>query len=183
MEENLLIQNCKLGDKEAFGALVEKYKDMVFNLAYRLTGNRSDASDIFQESFINVWLSIRDFKGKSSFPTWLYRIVMNVFFQFCRDAKRRREKFVDLSTDLSPSPKTPDKILEEKLLQEEIQKKIAILPEVFKAPLVFYDLEGLSYKETAEILKVSEGTVKSRIYRARCLLREKLKPIWELFKP
>lgn len=172
--ESHTLQRCKAGEIEAFNELMSQYQHHVYNIAYRMMGNEHDASDLAQESLIKVFRSIASYKGKSTLSTWIYRITMNT----CLDELRKKNKinkhisYTNILLNLedgSPSP-------EERMLNQEknvyIQKAIFQLSEEYRAVIVLRDIQGFSYDKIGEILDISLGTVKSRISRARKLLKE-----------
>lgn len=187
--EKQLIERSRSGDVEAFEALVEGYQKRVFNIAYKMIGNYEDASDLAQEVFIRVFKSIGNFKEQSTFSTWIYRITTNV----CLDELRRRKnkKVVSLDEDIhlddseikrqveSDAP-MPEEIAERKELRELVNNAISQLSVEHRTVIVLRDLQGFSYEDIAGMLKCPEGTVKSRINRARLALREILEKNREL---
>ncbi|MCU0722374.1 MAG: sigma-70 family RNA polymerase sigma factor [Planctomycetes bacterium] len=183
-----LVHRARNRDPEAFQTLVYRYQDRVFNTAFRLMGDRSLAEDIAQEVFFKAYDSLRKFKEKSSFSTWLYRIALNTCTSAWRRAgaqKRAGEVALPASSDDAESPRwepsAPDADPREAILRRErnalVQKAIRELEEEFRAALVLRDIEGLSYEEIAEIIQHPVGTVRSRIHRARSDLKEKLKDL------
>lgn len=191
-DEAKLVERARLGDVDAFEALVSQYERKVYNLAYRLTGNPEDASDLAQEAFVRVYQSLADFRGDSSFATWLYRIVSNA----CRDELRRRQRQRTVPLDLPVDSEDgemvrqyaddsdgPDQTLERRELQRLVRETIETLDEDHRQVLILRDFQDLSYQDIAELLNVSLGTVKSRINRARNALKEKLARELELLTP
>lgn len=186
--EIALIRRVQQGDDGAFDRLVELYTARVYNLAYRMLGNTEDAHDVAQDAFLRAYDALPRFRGDAQFSTWLYRIVVNV----CHDELSRRKRRPSPLTELEPEhtetptaePAAPD-TTEDAVLRGERQRAlhaaIAELPMPFRAVLVLYDLQGFSYEEMADILRVNIGTIKSRLNRARNLLREKIRPQRELF--
>jgi RNA polymerase sigma-70 factor (ECF subfamily) len=177
---------------DAFDNLVRLFEKKVYNLAYRMSGNHEDASDLSQEAFLRVFQSLKDFRGQSSFSTWLYRVVSNV----CLDELRQRGRRPTVSLDEpvagdkgevmqrqvpDPAP-PPDELAERTEIREVVQAGIEQLTEEYRMVIVLRDLQGLSYQEIAEALDCSLGTVKSRLNRARFALKEKLSAL-ELFSP
>ncbi len=192
MDETELIRRCQRDDLNAFDELVRLYEKKVYNLAYRMSGNHEDASDLSQEAFLRVFQSIKDFRGQSSFSTWLYRVVSNV----CLDELRQRGRRPTISLDepvpgdkgevmqrqfADPAP-APDELAERREVREVVQAGIEELSEEYRLVIVLRDIQGLSYQEIAEALDCSLGTVKSRLNRARLALKEKLSSM-ELFSP
>lgn len=187
--ESALIERWRDGDQRAFEDLVGRYEKKVYNLAYRMSGNADDASDLAQEAFVRVYTALPSFRGQSSFATWLYRIATNV----CLDELRRRGRQPVLSLDQpvamdegqvvrqTVDPSTgPLEELERGEVQAAVQRGISSLQPEHRAVIVLRDLQGLSYDEIAEALECSLGTVKSRLNRARLALRERLSSM-ELF--
>ena len=183
-----LVHRARDRDSDAFHTLVLRYQDRVFNTAFRLMGDRNTAEDIAQEVFFKAFDSLRKFKEKSSFSTWLYRITLNACSSSWRRAgalKRAGEVPLPGQDPEADSPKwEPSDCAsdpgEEALRKERnalLHKAIACLDEEFRVALVLRDIEGLSYEEIAEIIDHPVGTVRSRIHRARSELREKLKDV------
>jgi RNA polymerase sigma-70 factor (ECF subfamily) len=180
MEENRLVEQSKKGDEEAFGVLVKKYKTKVFNLAYSFTRDRETADDLAQEVFIKVYYALERFKFKSGFGTWLYRIAINHFKDHIRKhGKERHISFEELGREPSLSE---DEIKKKESAQEAADRKkllyqaLRSLPEKHQIILTLRDIQGHSYEEIAGILKLSAGTVDSRLHRARKMLRKKIAP-------
>jgi RNA polymerase sigma-70 factor (ECF subfamily) len=180
MEENRLVERSKQGDEEAFGVLVKKYKTKVFNLAYSFTRDRETADDLAQEVFIKVYYALEKFKFQSGFGTWLYRIAINHF----KDHLRKHAKEQHLSFEaLGREPAQPeDEIKKKERVQEAADRKkllykaLRSLPEKHQLILTLRDIQGQSYEDIAGILKLSPGTVDSRLHRARKMLRKKIAP-------
>lgn len=170
-----LIKLIAKGDEKAFEQIVLKYQQAVFNTIYRYTGNQDDVQDLAQEIFIKVWRNAAKFKGKSKFSTWLYRIVVNHCINYQRKQKRRHTSLDEL-TEKGITPESlkvvPD--WEQKRRVELIKKAVNDLPDRQRMALVLSQYEGRSYKEIAEIMKVSVSSVESLIFRARSALRIKL---------
>ena len=182
--ESELIHKAQDGDVAAFEQLIENYQQPVFNLAYRMIGNQDDASDIAQEAFIKVYTSISRFKGNSKFSTWIYRITTNVCLDEIR--KRKRLPTFSLSESIDADEGEINREIEDKSANVEmnfeieqrnkiINEAILKLPEKHRAVIVLRDVNNLSYDQIAATLDCSEGTVKSRIARAREKLYEILK--------
>ena len=185
----LLVKKSQSGDVESFELLISAYDKRAYNIAYRVMGNEEDAKDMAQEALLRIFRSIKDFKGQSSFSTWLYRIVTNV----CLDELRRRknEKYVsmdstiqtdsgELHMELCSDKETPESVYERVEQRELIKSAISELNEDYKSVIVLRDVQGFSYEEISNMLDCSLGTVKSRINRARNMLRERLKSSMEL---
>ncbi len=165
------------GDEKAFEQLVHKYEQAVFSTIYRYVGNWDDVEDLAQEIFLKVWRNAKKFKGKSKFSTWLYRIVVNHCINYRRKHKHRyRQVSLDELTEKGVTPEslkvTPD--WEQRRRVELVRKAVDELPDRQRMALVLSQFEGRSYKEIAEIMKVSLSSVESLIFRGRSSLREKL---------
>jgi len=180
MEDKDLIQLCRKGDQEAFGTLVKKYKNKVFNLAFSMTFDREMADDLSQEIFIKTYMALPRFKFKSKFSTWLYQIALNHIRDFFRkQAKIKKIPLEDIADkrlfhEDDTAQKERDR--EEKKRRKLLYKAIATLPEKHRVILSLRDIQGFSYGDIANILKISPGTVDSRLHRARKMLREKISP-------
>ena len=180
MEENRLVERSKQGDEEAFGVLVNKYKTKVFNLAYSFTRDRETADDLAQEVFIKVYYALERFKFKSGFGTWIYRIAVNHFKDYLR--KHAKERHVSIDALGREPSLSEDEIKKREKAQEEADRKkllylaLQSLPEKHQVILSLRDIQGHSYEDIASILKLSPGTVDSRLHRARKILRKKIAP-------
>ncbi|MBU6161269.1 MAG: sigma-70 family RNA polymerase sigma factor [Myxococcales bacterium] len=180
-DQERLIRSLQRRDEAAFARMVREYQDRVFALVFRMLGDRAEAEDVSQEVFVTVFKAIDSFRGDSQFSTWLFRIAAN----HCRNRLRylsRRNYHRGQSLDemhegeypvqLSEQVPQPDRILEGAQLEKTIQDALNALDEDQRLIVVLRDLEHLSYGEIAQILDVAEGTVKSRLFRARLALRE-----------
>lgn len=183
LDDTDLVRAAQRGDRRAFAQLVEKYEARVYNLARKMMRDPQDAEDVLQETFISVFRHLNDFQGDSTFSTWLYRIATNAALM-----KLRARKPPSLSLD-EPVESNSDEVLpreivdwnitpEEAVLNSEIRAQmdaaVAALPEPLRAVFVLRDIEGLSVQETAEVLGISVPNVKTRLHRARLMLREEL---------
>lgn len=180
-----LIERSREGKRAAFQELVEKYQQRMYAVAYGLLGNREDALDAVQDAFIKAYNSLPRFEGKSSFYTWLYRITVNAAIDLGRKASRREEiefrEEIDVEEEKSEFPvaspsESPSEQLLRKELGELIEDAIQKLPADQRTVIVLREIEGLSYKEIAQVMKCSEGTVMSRLHYGRRKLQELLGP-------
>nr|AIA15056.1 RNA polymerase sigma factor, sigma-70 family [uncultured bacterium] len=190
VQEQIIIDRCKQGDRAAFDSLVRSHEKRVYNFAYRLCGNYDEANDVCADAFVRVFQAIRLFRGNANFSTWLFRIVINVYLDRRKRARNKQhlslEEYIDLEEsvlvrqieDTSP---TPDRVAEDHERRDMLQGAITTLPDYQRAMIVLYHTEGKSYEEIAEMLSLPLGTVKSRMNRARLMLREKLEPLKEHF--
>ena len=179
-----LVQRAKQGDEESFAALVEQNQGRIYNLALRMTGNPDDALELSQEAFLNAWKGLGKFQGDSSFATWLYRLTSNVCIDFLRREKRRSALSMTISLDdeeearqaeLPDERFSPHMETERRERRETLRAGLATLSAEHRRVLILRELEALSYGEIAQVLGLEEGTVKSRIARARLALRNYLK--------
>lgn len=179
MDEQELIERSQAGDMAALEQLLGLYEGAIYNLVRRYFGNQSEAADVGQEAMIRVFRKIKEFQGRSSFKTWLYRVVTNV----CLDALRKR-KNEPLSLDeqdedgrpvvrVRSAADDPQDALEREELRGILVEMIDGMAKEQRMIIVLRDMEGLSYEEIAAILGCSLGTVKSRLARAREALRRK----------
>jgi len=178
LDEMELISRCQQGEQEALKEIFDQYNKKVYRIAYGVVRQREEALDIVQEVFIKLYRSIGDFKGKSKFYTYLYRMAMNTAI----DHARRMRKFPVLSLDeiegFQPSEvdeKRPDNILLRKEFEEKMKEALEKLPPDQRMALIFREVEGLSYQEMAEAMGCSFGTVMSRLHYARKRLQEFLR--------
>jgi RNA polymerase sigma-70 factor, ECF subfamily len=184
--DHTLLEETLAGDEDAFAELVSRYRNQITSYIYRMTNDYDGAVDLAQETFVRVYRAASRYQTTHAFSTYIYRIATNLAISELR--KRKRRRLVSLTGLLIGSEgeeardfDAPD----EKPLQDislvdterrrVVQKAISTLPEKYRAPLVLRDVEGKSYDEIAQILSTSEGTVKSRINRARNFLREKMR--------
>jgi RNA polymerase sigma-70 factor, ECF subfamily len=174
-----LVARAQRGDAEAFGRLVARHQDKVFNAVLRFCGHHEDACDITQRAFINAFRKLAEFKGDSAFSTWMYRIAFNQSVSFRREAGGRRPaSLYGRDDELAVEPEVahdPGERLDAEDHQRLVQRALLMLDEDDRRIVVLKDLEERSYEEIAGILDIPKGTVRSRLHRARLQLREKLK--------
>lgn len=181
-----VIENCKAGDEKAFTEIVLHRQKRVFNIAYRMLGNSEEAKDLAQEVFISVFESIKDLKEEIKFDAWLTQVTLN----HCRNRwkyLKRRQYFSSDSLDdpvetedgsvpraIADPSDNPEILLEKKMIQQLIQRGLLELKEDQRELLVLRDLQGFSYEEMGDTLGLPEGTIKSKLHRARMDLKEVL---------
>lgn len=176
-DEAELVRRAQDGDQDAFGELVRSHSDRLFAVVVRFTADPVEAEDVMQEAFTRAWRSIGRFQGRSAFFTWLYRIGIN---EAKRRAERRPKPGKEIPIDSSPVAEAPDwsESPELKAAQGEtarfLERTILDLPIDYRTPLVLRDVEGLSTREAAEVMELSEAAFKSRLHRARMTVRRKL---------
>jgi len=175
-----LVASWRKGETDAFASLVRRHQRRVFGLLLRMLGNREEAEDAAQDTFLNLHRHGHRFRHESRFSTFVYRVAVNAALNRRRSLGRRRahaEAFNDARSfgHLVPAAELdPERALAGDELRSRIGRELLTLPEALRAPVVLFDVEGLSYSEIAEVLQVAEGTVKSRIHRARQALRSRL---------
>lgn len=173
-----IVKRARAGDREAFGQLVKSYHRRVYITAYRMMGNHDDANDVVQEAFVRAMRGLGSFDMRSDFFTWLYRVVINVALNQLRQRKRRRSVPLDqvaLPAALQQeAAQDPARALELKRMAAEIGAAMDELSETLRATLVLVVLEGMPYRDAAQILECSEGTVAWRVHEARQRLMGRL---------
>lgn len=175
VSEKKIIEKVLGGDANAFEELVLKYEKTVYNLALRMVGDRDDAFDMTQEAFIKAYGSLSSFRGDSKFSVWIYRITTNVCLDFLRSKSRKQQVSLTVSDDDDedaqldiPDPKAdPEQQLIKKISMQSVEEGLKTLPDKQRQILVMRELGGMSYAEIGKALSLEEGTVKSRIFRAR----------------
>lgn len=175
-DDQRLIAACLQGQTAAFGELVCKYQDRLYNTVFRLVNNAEDARDVVQEAFLNAYQSLHSFKGGSQFFTWLYRIAVNLAITLKRKQKAGLRIYpsgdnITEPVDLADSSR-PGHALELAEQEAKIQQALARLSPEHRVVLVMKDLDGKKYEDMADILKVPVGTIRSRLHRARLELRD-----------
>lgn len=176
-----LVEALRHGEEEAYRDLIERYKGMVYGIALRMVGDRSEAEEIAQEAFVRVYEKVRQFRGRSKLSTWIYRIAYNLSLERRRTLQRRREVSWEglpsaESTLADPAP-TPEEAAMQSSEEEAVRSAIAGLPERYRVPLVLCYMEGLSLAQAAETVGITEGGMKTRLHRARQMLLTKLRDI------
>ena len=191
MTEQELIQAAQTGDQSAFGTLVQQHQTMVYHLALRMVGNAEDAADLTQEVFLSAWRSLGSFQSQAAFSTWLYRLTSNACIDFLRKEKRRSalslttegEEEEGRELEVDDQRFSPERELEKKEARRAVREGLAALSPEHRQVLVLREMEGLSYTEMAHLLDLEEGTVKSRLARARLALKDFLQKSGNFFVP
>ena len=175
-KERKLIERCQSGDYDAFEVLVNTYSDRAYSVAFGVMGNHHDAADMTQEAFIKIYKNISKFNFRSSFNTWLYRIVKNTCIDELRKKKRKNTVSLDTGVEnedgeylmqISDDSADIQTILEKEEASQLLMDALMTLGEKHRGVLVLADIKGYDYLEIAEMLELPVGTVKSRISRAR----------------
>ncbi|MGH9312627.1 MAG: RNA polymerase sigma factor [Vicinamibacterales bacterium] len=170
-DEREIIRRCREGDESAFASLVDAYKDLVFALSIRLTGNRDLAEDLAQDVFLRVHRGLPYFRGEARLGTWIYRIVANLATE--PRFRRRPETSLDAKEEGRPSREvvSHDASFAELELKDRLEKAIARLPEHYQLLVAGHYLKGARYEDLAEAAGVPLGTVKTHLHRAKRMLR------------
>lgn len=184
-KEQALVKLAILGDKLAFTVLMNKYQHRIANAVSRYALNRSEILDISQESFLKAYQSIADFRGESSFYTWLYRIAMNTAKNNLNTKKMR---FMDIDVNTLDGVKNgpaqgtsfsePETLLINETLENVVTQVVQSLPEKLRIPFILFENEGYTYIEIAQIMNCPIGTIRSRLHRARQQLKQQPPPAY-----
>ena len=169
-----LVEGCRRGEPEAFRALFERHKDKVYSIALRYSGDHAVAQDIAQETFLKVFVGLRNFRGESNFTSWLYRMAVNS----CLDQKRTARRLVPLLDEVLAVIQAPDVSALDEVVRAElsthVREVVASLPDKQRILIVLRYTQGLSYDEISGILGCSGGTVASRLNRIHKMLERRL---------
>ncbi len=180
IEDAKLVKAAVAGDRDAYGELVERYQDRLFNTLLRVLGSRDDAKDVAQDAFVQAFVKLETFRGAARFYTWLYRIAMNLALSH----RRRRRPVLSIEAvkeGVGDEPVDQNRGPEARMMDGEraavVQAALAGLGEEHRQILVLREMEDCSYETIAEILQLPIGTVRSRLFRARLVLKEELKSL------
>lgn len=168
LEDEELIVLSQKGDKQAFGELIQRYKGMVFTIVYRILGNPSEAEDVAQDVFIRAYKALPRFRKEAKFSTWLYRICYNL----CITMSKKQKRDAHPPCGMSGNQNSVEVAYERKEIQEKVRSLISELPPIYSSAIILRHIQGLSYKEIAEILGQPLGTTKSTILRGREMLKK-----------
>jgi len=181
-DDQQLIQQCLSGNTEAFGELVIRYQDRLYNSLMLMVGSPDDARDLAQEAFVHAFRKLDSFRGDAAFYTWLFRIAVNAAISFRRRAARQKSASLDTLKEAAGAEPTdqnddasPSRQIETQETQQVVRRALGELSEEFRTALVLTEIEGMSYEEAAAAVGCPIGTIRSRIHRARNELREKLR--------
>ncbi len=184
--DQILVERVQRGDKKAFELLVSKYQRKLMRLVSRLIHDQAEAEDVVQEAFIKAYRALPQFRGESAFYTWLYRIGVNTAKNHLVTQGRRTPTSTEADVDEAESfndadglrdINTPESVLASKQIAETVNAAMMTLPEELRNAITLREIEGLSYDEIAEVMVCPIGTVRSRIFRAREAIAEKLRPL------
>jgi len=190
LRERRLLRQVRRGDAKAFEVLVRTYQQRVYNIVYRMIGNREEAEDVAQDVFVTVYQNVAGFRGDSKFSTWLYRVTVNHCknrLKYLRRRGRHRGRPLDDIAEREiahgggatepryhASIPRPDELASGHQLERIVQREIARLDEDHRVLVVLRDIQGMSYQEMVEVTGLNIGTIKSRLHRARLTLKEAL---------
>ncbi len=178
LDDRQLVTASKRGDQDAFSQLVQRYQRRIFNLVYRMLQQYEEASEITQETFLAAWQGLPSFRGDARFATWLYRIAYNCALKQLETRKRDRALQAALQAEQAleseDTYKSADAQIDEHERQAFVQEHLSRLPAKYRAVLILRHLQDMTYEEMAEILTMPVGTIKTHLFRARNLLRERL---------
>ncbi len=184
--DQILVERVQQGDKRAFELLVVKYHRKIIRLVSRLIRDPAEVEDVAQDAFIKAYRALPQFRGESAFYTWLYRIAVNTAKNYLATQGWRPESSSDIDTEEAETfadgeqlrdINTPDSMLHTKQVAETVNRAMEALPEELRTAITLREIEGLSYEEIAEAMECPIGTVRSRIFRAREAIAEKLRPL------
>jgi RNA polymerase sigma-70 factor, ECF subfamily len=187
--DQLQVERVQAGDKRAFDVLVSKYQRRLMRLVSRLVHDPAEAEDVVQETFIKAYQALRHFRGDAAFYTWLYRIGINTAKNYLVAQGRRAATSSDADVEQAESfddgtklrdNNTPESVLASKQIAVTVNAAMDVLPIDLRTAIVLREIEGLSYEEISEIMACPIGTVRSRIFRAREVIAEKLKPLLDM---
>jgi len=184
--DQLLVDRAQHGDKKAFELLVVKYQRKLMRLISRLIRDQAEAEDVVQEAFIKAYRALPQFRGDSAFYTWLYRIGINTAKNYLVTQGRRAPTSTEADVEEAETfddgdqlrdINTPESMLATKQIAETVNLAMEVLPEELRTAITLREIEGLSYEDIAEAMHCPIGTVRSRIFRAREAIAEKLRPL------
>ncbi|MFZ6725792.1 RNA polymerase sigma factor RpoE [Undibacterium sp. MH2W] len=184
--DQILVERVQRGDKKAFELLVSKYQRKLMRLVSRLVYDQAEAEDVVQEAFIKAYRALPNFRGEAAFYTWLYRIGINTAKNYLVNQGRRAPTSTDSDVEDAEGfsdadglrdINTPESLLASKQIAATVNAAMSALPEELRNAITLREIEGLSYDEIAEVMLCPIGTVRSRIFRAREAIAERLRPI------
>jgi len=180
-DEQHLITLAREGSHEAFRTLVERHMKQAYNVAYGFVGDHDDAADVAQEAFVRAHTSLGAFRGEADFGTWLHRIVFNLAMNQLRRRKVKAQREVDVEHPAASSAGEDPPGAERGDMREHIERALHELPTLQRAVVILRHVDGLSTKQVSTILRCSEGTVKTHLYRGLKKMKEKLRYLREDF--
>lgn len=192
IDDNMLVERSRQGDSKAIETLIVKYQDRLYNVIFKICGNKDDAAELTQETFVKFIEKVNTFKGRSSFYTWLFRIGVNLTINYCKrrfkvtphsldqetggpDSESAGTRLREFLTD--DKARDPSSIVDDREMLELLHYAVSRLSDDHRVMVVLRDIEGMTYDQIAELLKIEVGTVKSRLSRARINLRNILESL------
>lgn len=182
-DEARLVSASQHGDQDAFAQLVQRHQRRVFSLVFRMLQQYEEASEVTQETFLAAWQGLPAFRGEARFSTWLYRIAYNCSLKQLEQRKRDRALQANMEAEqmlVGNAQEPVDARLEARALQTLVREQLSRLPAKYRIVLILRHLQDMSYEEMAELLKIPIGTIKTHLFRARNLLKERLEADREL---
>ena len=182
LSEDQLVVQVQMGDVDAFTELALRYKEKIYRTVYWMIKNQQDADDLCQEVFLHAYKHIINFKGRSSFYTWIYRIAVNLTLNFLKKKKREKKRNQFQVQDLYAGDKgayhqfSPEKKSLRKELRKKLSQAIDALPDPYKISFVLVVIQGMSHRQASDVLECSENTISWRMFKARKMLQSKLIP-------
>lgn len=171
IDENIIYE-LKVGNTKVFESVVDKYKGIIFSIAYKYTNDYNESQDLAQEIFLKIYKNIKSFKGECKFSTWITKISINTCLDYKRkDKVKKINLFNDYNREIINTPEEEIMISEK---QKTIHKLIYELPDIYKNVIIMYHFNEMPYKEICKALNIPQKTVETRLYRARKILKEKL---------
>jgi len=179
--DDQLVKQAKQGDVDAFTELVRRFQEKIYHTILSLTRNQQDANDLAQETFMHAYKSLRNFKQRSSFYTWIYRIAVNLTLNFLKRRRRDEKRKVhieDYSLDVKSSASTlsPERHSMKNELSEKLKEAIDSLPLIYRTSFVLVVFQGMTHTQAAKVLRCSENTVSWRMHKARKMIQQILRP-------
>jgi RNA polymerase sigma-70 factor (ECF subfamily) len=181
-----LVKQTLCGNTSAYNGLVQRYQRQVYNLAYRMLGNAEDAGDLVQDTFLRAYGALTSFRQDASFLTWLYKIASNLCIDQLRSRKAKSTLSLEVELEEGREPAAdlrstgPEEAAVRGSVQDVVQRAILNLPEKYRAVVVMRHLNDMSVDEIARVLELPTGTVKTHLFRAREMLRGRLRPVLEM---
>lgn len=181
-----LVQRTLRGETAAFNTLVVRYQRHVYNLAYRMIGNADDAGDLVQETFLRAYGALASFRQDASFLTWLYKITSNLCIDLMRSRRAKNALSLDAELEDGREPAaferetSPEEIVVRGAVGDIVHRAVMNLPERYRRVVVMRHLQAMSIEEIADTLNLPSGTVKTHLFRAREMLRDRLRPVLDM---
>jgi RNA polymerase sigma-70 factor (ECF subfamily) len=173
--DNELIARTRAGEQHAFAELIDRYKTRIYHTTLRILGNREDAEEAGQDTFLRAYRGLENFREEATFSTWIYRICVNTCLNLLESRKRFKvQKIENTPAEELPYSESPELDLAEEDLRERILAVIETLPVKYRTVLVLFHVQHLAYHEIVEIMQLPMSSVKTHLFRARAMLRERL---------